>query len=263
MECVQYAINTRGISAARACRLFNVNLTNVYYQKKMPQKDVKVKELIESNLGRGNCGRKAVIASIRKSHPELGSSKIRRVYVQHGFSLYKRMKKRRIKNPPNPIAIPFSANEEWAVDFMSDALVNGRRFRTLNVVDQYNRQCLGIHVGHCMPTRRVIAEMEKIIDRYGKPMAIRTDNGPEFISKAFQTWLKENGIKWSPIEKGKPQHNGIVERFNRTYREDILDANLFHTVDQAQQLTDDWITYYNDERPHQALNYKTPLEYAA
>jgi len=263
MECVQFAIKTKGVSAARACRLFNVNRTNMYYQKKMPHKDLKVKELIQNNLGRGNCGRNAVIASIRKSQPQLGASKIRRVYVQHGFSLYKRMKKRRTKNPPNPIAIPFSANVEWAVDFMSDALVNGRRFRTLNVVDQYNRQCLGIYVGHSMPARRVIAEMKKIIDRYGKPMAIRTDNGPEFISKVFQKWLKDNEIKWSAIEKGKPQQNGIVERFNRTYREDILDANLFQTLDQAQQLTDDWIAYYNYERPHQALEYKTPIEYAA
>ncbi len=262
-ECVSYAMSEHRVSAARACKLFEVNRSNLYYEKKMPLKDLKVKELIENNLGRGNCGRGAVIASVRKSHPGLGISKIRRVYVQQGFSLYKRMKKRRIKNSPNPISVPFEANQEWAMDFMSDALVNGRKFRTFNVIDQYNRRCLGIHVGNSIPARRVIAELEKIIHLNGKPKAIRTDNGPEFTSKAFQTWLHNQKIRWSPIEKGKPQQNGIVERFNRTYRQDILDANLFYSIDQAQLMSNEWIQYYNVERPHQALNYKTPIEYAA
>lgn len=229
----------------------------------MPAKDLRVKELIENNLGMGNHGRGAVIASVRKSHPEMSASKIRRVYVQHGFSLYKRLKKRRLKNPPNPISVPLTANEEWAMDFMSDALVDGRRFRTLNIIDQFNRKCLGIYVKNSIPARQVIHQLQILIETHGKPKSIRTDNGPEFTSKVFQTWLKKAKIKWSAIEKGKPQQNGIVERFNRTFREDVLDANLFFSLEQAQKLTNDWIKYYNEKRPHQALKYKTPEEYAA
>jgi putative transposase len=261
--CVDHTVKVYGVSAARACRIFNYNRSNLYYEKRMPFKDDEVKKLIQDNLGKGNCGRDAVIARIRKKHIGVSGSKIRRVYDQQGFSLYKRLKKRRIKNPANPIAVPFSANEEWAMDFMSDSLTNGRKLRTLNVMDQYNRECLAITVAHSIPARRVVLEMEKIIEKYGKPSAIRTDNGPEFTSKMFQNWLHEKKIKWSPIEKGKPQQNGIIERFNRTVREDVLDACLFHTLQQAQEKCDEFIKYYNEERPHKALGYKTPKEYAA
>lgn len=261
--CVDYAMKIHGASAARACKLFNLNRSNLYYQKLMPDKDSKMKTLIEENLGRGNNGRKSVIASIQRKHPSISASKIRRVYVQQGFSLYKRMKKRRLKNPPNPISVPFSANEEWAMDFMSDALTCGRKIRTLNVIDQYNRVCLGLKVAHSIPARRVILELERMIESYGKPAAIRTDNGPEFTSKAFQTWMKNQKIRWSPIEKGKPQQNGIIERFNRTVREDVLDACLFDTIEQAQDECDMFMRYYNNERPHESLKHQTPSEYAA
>lgn len=262
-ECIDYVIKKHGVGAARACKLFNYNRSNLYYQKKMPVKDLRVKELIENHLGMGNCGRVKIIASVRKSHPEVSASKIRRVYEQYGFSLYKRLKKRRLKNPPNPIKVPFTANQEWAIDFMSDALIDGRRFRTLNIIDQFNRKCLGIYVRNSIPARQVINQLKLIIETNGKPKSIRTDNGPEFTSKAFQTWLVNEKIKWSAIEKGKPQQNGIVERFNRTYREDILDASLFFSLEQAQKLTNEWINYYNKKRPHQALKNKTPEEYAA
>lgn len=261
--CVDHAVKVHGVSAARACRIFNFNRTNLYYEKLMPAKDQKVKELIEMNLGRGNCGRNTVTASIRRKRPDVGSYKIRRVYVQQGFSLQKRLKKRRIKNPPNPISIPLTSNQEWAMDFMSDALTNGRKFRTFNVIDQYNRECLGIRVAFSIPAKRVVLELDRIIEKYGKPAAIRTDNGPEFTSKVFQNWLHERKICWSPIEKGKPQQNGIIERFNRTVREAVLDACLFPTLQDAQNECDTFITEYNEVRPHQALNYKTPKEYAA
>lgn len=261
--CVDYAIQVHGASAARACKLFKYKRSNLYYEKRMPAKDEGVKALIEANLGRGNCGRTKVIARIKRKYPDLSASKIRRVYVQQGFSLYKRLKKRRIKNPPNPISVPLKANEEWAMDFMSDALINGRKFRTLNVIDQYNRECLGIGVAHSIPARRVVLVLERIIDKYGKPTAIRTDNGPEFTSKVFQKWLHEQNIRWSPIEKGKPQQNGIIERFNRTVREAVLDASLFLTLQQVQKECDEFIAEYNEERPHEALKNKTPKEYAA
>ena len=102
-----------------------------------------------------------------------------------------------------------------------------------------------------------------MIEKYGKPQKIRTDNGPEFTSKRFQSWLSDQKIKWSKIQKGSPWQNAIVERFNRTYREDILDANWFYNINQAQQITDEWIEDYNNERPHEALDYQTPKQYAA
>ena len=149
------------------------------------------------------------------------------------------------------------------MDFMSDALATGGRFRTLNLVDQHNRECLGIDIRTSMPSRAVIVFLERMIEKYGKPKGIRTDNGPEFTSYLFQQWLEDKGIGWVKIQKGKPQQNAIIERFNKTFREDVLDANLFFSLQSVKDLTNLWIADYNNERPHEALNFKTPAEYEA
>jgi putative transposase len=215
------------LSHAKTCKLFNCSRTKKYYKKLMPDKDIVVKEAIESVIGTSRLGRRKVIKKVQKKYPHMGASKIRRVYEKEGFSLYKRMKKKRIDNPANPIEVPLAPNVEWAMDFMSDSLASGKKFRTLNIVDQYNRKCLEIGINFSLPSRKVIEILERTIDEYGKPLGIRTDNGPEFTSCLFQNWLDKNEIEWVKIQKGKPQQNAIVERFNRTYREDILDANLF------------------------------------
>lgn len=229
----------------------------------MPQKDALVKEAIKSVIGTSRLGRKKVIVKVQKKYPQLGASKIRRVYEKEGFSLYKRMKKRRIDNPANPIEVPMGSNVEWAMDFMSDSLYNGKKFRTLNIIDQYNRKCLEIAISYSIPSRKVIEILQRTIDEYGKPKGIRTDNGPEFTSCLFQNWLEKNNIEWIKIQKGKPQQNAIVERFNRTYREDILDANIFISLNHVYDITKPWKDDYNEQRPHEALNYCTPNEYAA
>jgi putative transposase len=229
----------------------------------MPEKDAHIKEVIQKVIGTSRKGREKVIRMVRKQHSEIGSYKIRRVYEQYGFSLSKKLKRRTQYNPANPIEIPIEANREWAMDFMSDALINGRRFRTLNVIDQYNRKCIGIKVGMNFPSRAVINELEKVIERHGKPKAIRTDNGPEFISRLFRKWMHDNDIEHVRIQNGKPQQNAVVERFNKTYREDILNAEIFKSISEAQEITDTWINDYNTNRPHQSLNYQTPLEYAS
>lgn len=229
----------------------------------MPEKDSFVKEVIEGVIGVSRLGRKKVIVKVQKKHPELGASKIRRVYEKEGFSLYKRMKKRRLDNPANPIAVPSGPNVEWAIDFMSDSLANGKKFRTLNIIDQFNRKCLEIAISYTLPSRKVIEILQRTIDEHGKPLGIRTDNGPEFTSGEFRNWLDKSDIEWVKIQKGKPQQNAIIERFNRTYREDILDANLFFSLNHVYEVTRPWKEDYNGERPHESLNYCTPNKYAA
>jgi putative transposase len=229
----------------------------------MPEKDIFIKQAIDKVIGTSRKGRIKVIKLVQKSHPEIGSSRIRRVYERSGLSLSKKLRRRIKDNPANPIEIPFTSNQEWAMDFMSDALFDGRKIRTLNVMDHFNRKCLGIRIGFNMPARLVIQALEQIIDLNGKPKRIRTDNGPEFRSKLFQKWLFNNDIEWSKIQKGKPQQNAIVERFNKTYREDVLDANIFMSIAQTNDITQIWIKDYNNERPHQSLNYQTPSSYAA
>lgn len=229
----------------------------------MPLKDLEVKEAIESVIGSTKKGRNKIIRLVKKKHPHLGSSKIRRVYVTEGFSLWKRPRKRMKDNPANPIMIPFDRNEEWAIDFMHDVLGNGRKFRTFNVIDHYNRQALGILNNFSIPARQATMFLDKLIEKYGKPKRIRGDNGPEMMSKWFRLWLQNNKIEWNAIQKGAPQQNAIIERFNRPYREDVLDANILHSISHAQDLTEEWLVEYNTVREHEALGYQTPASYAA
>lgn len=250
------------LSHSQACKIVNCTRSKTYYRKKMPEKDIFIKQAIEQVIGTSRKGRTKVIKLVQKTHPEIGSSRIRRVYERSGLALSKKLRRRIKDNPANPIEIPFSSNQEWAMDFMSDALFDGRKIRTLNVIDHFNRKCLGIKIGFNMPARIAIQSIENIIEIHGKPKRIRTDNGPEFRSKLFQKWLFNNNIEWSKIQKGKPQQNAIVERFNKTYREDVLDSNIFKDILHASEITQDWIQDYNNERPHQSLNYQTPSNYA-
>lgn len=231
--------------------------------KVMPLKDEKIEQAIRSVIGTSRKGRKKVIPLVRKKNPEIGMSQIRRVYEQKGFALMKRMKNRMRNNPKNPATVPFEPNIEWAIDFMHDALVNGRAIRSLNIIDPYNRQCKGMYIRHSIPAESATDLLEQSIEKYGKPKYIRSDNGPELISKHFQKWMHDNGIGWSKIEKGKPQQNCHVERFNRTVREDFFNAHLFFSIDQANEMAADFQKEYNYERPHESLNDLTPVEYAA
>jgi len=198
---------------------------------------------------------------VQKINPTLGASRIRRVYVQSGLSLYQANRKWKVLKERTPLAIPMAKNVEWAIDFMHDRLVNGRPFRTMNLVDEYDRMGLTITTATSITARRVTRELDWVIECHGKPDALRTDNGPEFVSKWFQSWLKSKGIKWSSIDKGKPAQNAIIERFNRTYREDVLDANLFYSLEDVRRKTESFLNEYNRIRPHEALNYSTPCEY--
>lgn len=263
-QSLHHVIENYSVSRAKACKILNCSRSRFYYQKKMPAKDVVVKEAIESVMGgTTRKGRNKIIRLVQKKHPQLGASKIRRVYVKEGFSLTRKMRQRMTNNPPNPILIPLQRNEEWAIDFMCDVLNNGRQFRTLNVIDHFNRQGLGISLDFNLPSRKVTQFLDQLIEHYGSPKRIRTDNGPEFTSKWFQLWLKQKGITWSAIQKGSPQQNAIVERFNRTYREDVLDANVFGSLDHAREVTRHWLWEYNHEREHESLGYQTPIGYAA
>lgn len=182
-----------------------------------------------------------------------------RVYRKMGLQLRRKYKKRINRPYKEGLSQPILPNVTWSIDFMSDALEDGRRLRTFNVIDDYNRQCLGIQTGISMPSMGVTRILDEIIETYGKPEAIRCDNGPEFISYHIQQWAVDNGIELKYIQPGKPNQNGYIERFNRTYREDVLDAYLFTDLEQLQITTDYWIDQYNTKYPHQSLGRMSPV----
>lgn len=250
------------VSYARACRLLGVSRTQKYHNSKMEEKEKPIVEAIKQAVANRRYGRKKVMAKVMKLHPEMSPFRIRRVYVKYGFSLPSKPTKRVRSVKANPISVPEKKNQSWHMDFMSDALVNGRKIRTFNVIDAFNRECVGIEIGFSMTSNRVTRILDQWIEKHGRPASIRSDNGPEFIAKHFKKWLSNNAITWEQIRPGNPQENGIVERFNGTYRSEILDANLLRDLEHCKQITQAWIMEYNQERPHEALGFKTPIEYA-
>ena len=145
---------------------------------------------------------------------------------------------------------PLGPNICWSMDFMHDCLVHGKTFRTLNILDDFNREALQIAIDTSISSERVIRELDRLIEWRGKPMYLRVDNGPEFIALRLAEWCEENGIELKFIQPGKPTQNSFVERFNRTYRQEILGVYLFESLDQVRALTEEWIWRYNNQRPH-------------
>lgn len=146
---------------------------------------------------------------------------------------------------------------------MSDALRTGRKFRTLNVLDDYNREALLIEVAYSIPANVMIRWLDQVAIEKGYPEMIRSDNGPEFLSRLFQAWAKEHRIILHYIQPGKPAQNAFIERFNRTYRTEVLSAYWFDALSEVKRITNDWLVHYNTQRPHESLAGKSPLQFAS
>jgi putative transposase len=171
----------------------------------------------------------------------------------------RRTKRRLPTRLRQPLVAPTRLNETWALDFMHDALYDGRRFRTFNVIDEGNREALAIEIGTSIPSARVIRVLDDLIRVYGRPARVRLDNGPEFTAEAFVEWCTAQRIGIGYIQPGKPDQNAFIERFNRSYREEVLDAHLFDSLDGVREITDAWLEVYNNERPHDSLGRVPPL----
>lgn len=184
-----------------------------------------------------------------------------RVYRQLRLNLPRRTKRRVPQRERQPLIVEPRMNAVWALDFMRDTLYSGRVFRTLNVIDEANRGALGIDIAVSIPAARVITFLTQMIDLHGRPAAIRCDNGPELTSQAFTDWCKEQDIELRFIQPGKPDQNAYIERFNRTYREEVLSAYLFDSLDEVREITAQWIERYNEIRPHDALGSLPPALY--
>jgi putative transposase len=187
--------------------------------------------------------------------------RVLRVYRKLGLVRRRKVKKRINRPYGEGLSQPIMPNITWSMDFMSDALEDSRKVRILNVIDDYNRQCLSIECGISMPSQRVTRILDELIELRGTPQSIRTDNGPEFTSHHYTDWCKAKGIKAKYIQAGKPNQNGYVERFNRTYREDILDAYIFESLSQLNIVSQKWQQQYNTEHHHQSLGGLTPIAF--
>ena len=174
----------------------------------------------------------------------------------------RKTKKRLVGVKAKPLLIPDKPNQTWSIDFMTDTLISSKRFRTLNVIDDYNREALAIEAASSITGFRLTRMLDKVACYRGYPKAIRCDNGPELRSKALAVWAKEHDVTILFIQPGKPTQNAIIERFNGTYRREILNAYLFKSLAQVQEITNLWLEEYNNIRPHASLGHVPPRQYA-
>jgi len=249
-----------GISVSRACKIVSLPRSQYYHTSSKDDREV-IDMLQELAFKHPSYGFRKLFAYIRRMGKCWNHKKVYRVYKY--LKLHKRRKgKRRLPTRiKQPLIQPSAVNHTWSMDFMSDSMASNRKFRTFNVIDDSKREVLAIEVDTSIAAQRVIRTLNRIIERQGKPFAIRVDNGPEFTAIAFTLWAKEQGIAIQYIQPGKPMQNGFIERFNRIYRESILDAYLFFELNEVRQLTEEWMEEYNERRPHESLNNMTPSEW--
>jgi putative transposase len=187
--------------------------------------------------------------------------RVYRVYCALRLNLPRRRKKRLVLGPRMPLEAPPILNRTWALDFMGDTLYDGRCYRTLNVVDEGNREALAIEIGTSLPSRRVAQLLEELVALHGPPTMLRCDNGPEFLAQTLADWCVTHGVVLHHIAPGKPNQNAFIERFNKTYRTEVLDAWVFTSLAEVRQITEEWLEMYNTERPHRSLGRVPPRTY--
>lgn len=259
-EIAREAISSYGLPKSRACALVGMSISQLQYKAKTKDDSFVIEQIKECTKKRAH-GCPMITKMIRNKGHKINHKRIERVYRGLLLTLPKKVRKKLPKRERNVILQPLGENICWSMDFMSDRLIDGRKIRTLNIIDDYNRECLSIEVEVSIPTQRVIRTLERIREQRGLPKEIRIDNGPEYISHALVKWAHDNKITLTYIQPGKPTQNSLIERFNGTCRRELLNANLFYSLDHARELASDWMHEYNFERPHSALGNKTPIEF--
>lgn len=223
-----------------------------------------VERMKELAAHRRKFGYRRLHTLLKREGFKVNQKKVRRIYREQRLSikLRKRTKVRSIIRVPS--AAPTKRNERWSMDFVSDQLgPSGRRFRTLNVVDEFTRESVLIYVDFSIPGTTVARELEKVREIRGSPMSIVIDNGSEFTGRAVDAWAHKHGIKLDFIRPGKPQENAFIESFNGKFREECLSENWFVSLEDARWTIEEWRLDYNNERPHSSLGNLTPTEFAA
>ena len=259
---VAYAMDEHGLSERQACQMLQLSRSVYRYQARKSDDEEILQALSELAARKPRWGFRKMVDYLKNQGYLWNHKRIRRIYCELGLNLRVKPKKRLPARTPQPLEQPEKANQSWSLDFMSDSLASGRAFRTLNILDDFNREALWIEVDTSLPAERVVRVLEMLIDWRGCPAQIRMDNGPELISQRLENWAEEHQITLAHIQPGKPAQNAYVERFNRTFREDVLDAYVFDSLSEVREITERWLEEYNAIRPHEALQGLPPYQYA-
>lgn len=249
-----------GLSERRACGLVRLGRSTYRYQIRRAPQDALRTRLREFAAVRLRWGYRRLYVLLRREGHQVNHKRVYRLYREEGLAVRRRPRKRAAQSRV-PVVAPQRSNEGWGADFMHDALISGRRFRCLNVVDAFNREGLASEVDTSLPAARVVQVLDEIALERGYPKRMTIDNGPEFRSQALDAWAYAHGVELVFIEAGKPAQNAVVESFNGRMRDECLNLHWFRTIEEARATVTAYRDDYNTVRPHSALGYRTPVEF--
>lgn len=254
-------VTDKRVSVRQACKIVSLPRSVYRYHRKSKNDGSLMEALEELVKKHPTIGFWKCYYRLRRKGYGCNHKRLYRVYKLLKLNVRRKIKRRLPQRVKQPLLVPEALNQAWSMDFMSDSLVDGRRFRLLNIIDDYNRESLWIEIDTSLPSLRVIRVLERLIEMRGNPRRIRVDNGPEFISDKLQLWCEERNIQLQFIQPGKPVQNAFIERNNGSLRRELLDAYHFFTLQQVRLMAEEWQQDYNSSRPHQALGFVPPLEY--
>lgn len=249
-------------SERRACRVLGVDRTSVRYQATRPDDGTLRDRLKALAQERRRFGYRRLHVMLRREGHAVNKKRVQRIYREEKLTVRRRGGRKRAMGTRRPLEIPLVANQRWSLDFVSDQMTDGRRFRILTVIDNCTRECLGLVADTSLSGRRVARELDAIILRRGRPETIISDNGTEYTSNAILAWADDAGVGWHYIAPGKPQQNGFNESFNGRLRDELLNETLFRSLPHARGVLEAWRRDYNETRPHSKLGWLTPKAYA-
>lgn len=252
-----------GLSERRACRLVDLGRSSHRYTP-APDRDAGLKERLRELVERWRrAGYRQLCRLLRREGWTVNHKRVYRLYRALKLQIRARRRRRLRRAPRAPLERPTARNELWAMDFVHDRLADGRPIRSLTIVDLFTREVPAIEVAPSLPGERVRRVLEQLAETEGLPERILVDNGPEFLSRAMQTWAEEHGVLLDFIEPGRPDQNAFVESFNGTFREECLNEHWFVGLRDAIEKIESWRQQYNTARPHSSLGGLTPMEFAA
>ena len=260
-EAVTHLRTAFEMSERRACRVIGSDRTSIRYVPKR-EEDAELRDRLKALAQeRLRFGYRRLHVLLRREGHEVNRKRVQRIYREEKLMVRKRGGRKRALGTRRPIETPVRPNERWSLDFVSDQLTDGRRFRMLAVVDDCTRENLCLIADTSLSGRRVARELDVLIAERGKPGTIVSDNGTEFTSNAILSWADRSGVGWHYIAPGKPMQNGFVESFNGRLRDELLNETLFHSLPHARAVLSGWRRDYNEDRPHSKLSWMTPAEY--
>ncbi len=260
-QIVVHLLGKFTISERRACKLAGVSRTGYRYVARPSDDDALRARLLELATRHSSYGYLFLHRLLRTEGLVKNKKRTYRIYTEQGLQV-RTKKRKQLKRPRMPMVVPTARDQRWSMDFVSDQLSNGRRFRVLNVIDDFSREMVGQLTDVSISGRQVTRFLNQLIDQRGRPDQIVCDNGPEFTCKAMFFWQKESRVKLAFIQPGKPTQNAFIESLNGKFRNECLNLHWFRSIDDAGQEITHWREHYNTVRPHSSLNYMTPVAFA-